>query len=263
VLVGEVYMDPLRLVRYYGTDGRGAHLPFNFALVTTRWEAAAIGAAVATYEGALPEGAWPNWVLGNHDQGRVATRIGAAQARVAAMLLLTLRGTPTIYYGDELGLPDADVPPERVVDVDGRDPERSPMPWTTAGPHAGFSTAEPWLPMVGDAGTWSVEAQRADPLSMLSLHRALLGLRRASPALHRGTWFAIDAPPGVVAYERVHGEDRVRVILNLTPTAVEVGLAPGEAWTGVLSTVDPLFAGRAVAGRYRVDADEGVIIRPA
>ena len=141
VLVGEVYMEPRRLVRYYGTEGRGAHLPFNFALVTLPWDARTIGAAVEAYEAALPANAWPNWVLGNHDQSRVATRLGAAQARVAAMLLLTLRGTPTLYYGDELGLPDATVPPERIVDVDGRDPERSPMPWTDSEPTAGFSAA--------------------------------------------------------------------------------------------------------------------------
>ena len=94
VLIGEVYMEPRRMVRYYGPGGRGAHLPFNTALVTLPWEAGAIRAAVEAYEAALPDGAWPNWVLGNHDQSRVATRLGAAQARVAAMLLLTLRGTP-------------------------------------------------------------------------------------------------------------------------------------------------------------------------
>ena len=135
-------------------------------------------------------------MLGNHDQSRVATRLGAAQARVAAMLLLTLRGTPTLYYGDELGLPDATVPPERIVDVDGRDPERSPMPWTGSDPNAGFSVGEPWLPMVDDAGSWSVEAQRADPASMLLLHRRLLALRRASPALHRGAWTPIAPAAG-------------------------------------------------------------------
>ena len=166
-------------------------------MITLPWDARRIAAAIEEYEAALPEGAWPSWVLGNHDQHRIATRVGAAQARVAAMLLLTLRGTPTIYYGDELGLADVAVPPERVVDVDGRDPQRSPMPWEP-GPHAGFSTAEPWLPMAPDAHTPNAAVQRADPTSMLSLHRRLLALRREEPALRVGTWAVAHAPDGVL-----------------------------------------------------------------
>ena len=264
VLVGEVYMEPRRLVRYYGTDGRGAHLPFNFALVTLPWDARTIGAAVEAYEAALPATAWPNWVLGNHDQSRVATRLGAPQARVAAMLLLTLRGTPTLYYGDELGLPDAVVPPERIVDVVGRDPERSPMPWTSDEPHAGFSAAVPWLPMVDDAGSWSVHAQRADPASMLALHRRLLAFRRASPALHRGAWTPIapaaGQPEGIVAFDRTHDGERIRVLLNLTADPVDVAI-PG-AWTVAVGT-DVARDGAALRDRLTLDGDEGLVLRPA
>jgi alpha-glucosidase len=264
VLVGEVYMEPRRLVRYYGAEGRGAHLPFNFALVTEPWTAEAIGAAVAVYEAALPANAWPNWVLGNHDQPRVATRLGAAQARVAAILLLTLRGTPTLYYGDELGLPDATVPPDRVVDVAGRDPERSPMPWSAGEPNAGFSTAEPWLPLVEDAAARSVEALRDDPGSILRLHRRLLELRRSSPALHAGTWIPI-APgtaqrDGLVAYDRTHGADRVRVLLNLTHAPLDVQL-PGR-WTVAVGT-DPAREGATLEGVVRLADDEGLVLRPA
>ena len=138
LFMAEVTAPIERLVRYYGAGGEGAHLPFNFHLIGVESTPAAIAALVERYEAALPEGAWPNWVLGNHDQPRVASRLGPGRARAAAMLLLTLRGTPTLYYGDELGLEDADVPPERVVDPDGRDPERSPMPWTGA-PGRGFT----------------------------------------------------------------------------------------------------------------------------
>ena len=264
VLVGEVYMEPRRVVRYYGAEGRGAHLPFNVALVTLPWDAGTIGAAISAYESALPADAWPNWVLGNHDQARVATRLGAAQARVAAMLLLTLRGTPTLYYGDELGLPDATVPPGRIVDVAGRDPERSPMPWSRSGPHAGFSAAEPWLPMVDDPASWSVEAQQADPASMLHLHRRLLALRRASPALHLGAWTAVAPadgwPSGLVAYDRVHGEERVRVLLNLTASLLEVALQ--GAWTVAVGT-DVAREGGAVEGSVTLAGDEGLVLRPA
>ena len=258
VLVGEVYMAPARLVRYYGAGGRGAHLPFNFALIVEPWDADAVTRAVAAYESALPPGAWPSWVLGNHDQSRIAARVGPAQARVAAMLLLTLRGTPTLYYGDELGLPDVAVPPGRVVDVAGRDPERSPMPWTRGGPHAGFSTAEPWLPMAGDPATWSVEAQRADEGSMLTLHRRLLALRRSEPALHAGAWSGVEAPDGVVAFDRAGDGTTFRVVLNLRdrPVAVPVG----GSWSVTLSThLDR--EDQPATGELLLRADEGLVLR--
>jgi alpha-glucosidase len=258
VLVGEVYMPPSRLVRYYGLDNRGAHLPFNFALVTLPWEAGAIRDAIATYEAALPAGAWPNWVLGNHDQSRVAARVGDAQARVAAMLLLTLRGTPTLYYGDELGLPDAVVPPDRVVDVAGRDPERSPMPWTRGHPNAGFTDGEPWLPLVDGAAALSVEAQLGDPASMLSLHRRLLAVRRATPALHAGSLELVDAPAGIVAFDRRHRGEHARILLNLTGTPVVV---PDDgAWTCLVGT-RPGREGAHLRGAITLAGDEGLVLR--
>ncbi len=138
LMIGELYLPLERLVRYYGVDNSGVHLPANFHLILTPWRASDIAALVETYEGLLPEGAWPNWVLGNHDRHRIASRIGPEQARVAAMLLLTLRGTPTVYYGDEIGMHDVPIPPEAAQDPWelnvpglglGRDPERTPMQW--------------------------------------------------------------------------------------------------------------------------------------
>src|SRR5206468_11368472 len=133
--------------------------PFNFHLLLLQdWQAAPLAALINTYDGALPPDGWPNWVLGNHDRPRIATRVGAAQARVAALLLLTLRGTPTIYMGEELGMTDTPIPPEAVRDSAelrepgkglGRDPERTPFPWTS-GPGAGFTTGTPWLPIGRD-----------------------------------------------------------------------------------------------------------------
>ena len=100
MMVGEIYLPVERLVAYYGADGRGAHLPFNFQFVIMpTWDARAIRRTVDVYEAALPQGAWPNWVLGNHDNQRIATKVGREQTRLAHMLLLTLRGTPTCYYG--------------------------------------------------------------------------------------------------------------------------------------------------------------------
>ncbi len=259
LLIGELYLPPERLARYYGEGGHGVQLPFNFALVLVPWEADAVAAAIAAYEAALPAGGWPSWVLGNHDQPRIATRVGAAQARVAAMLLLTLRGTPTLYYGDELGLADVEVPPERVVDVAGRDPQRSPMPWGP-GPNGGFSAVEPWLPMAPAAATASVAAQRADPASMLALHRRLLALRRAEPALQLGAWTAVNAPDGVLAFERGSGRAVLRVVLNLTDRTVE--LTAAGSWTVRLSTRLDRDGERAT-GALTLREDEGVILAPA
>src|SRR3954467_14829289 len=198
---------------YYGIERPGFHLPFNFHLIKSPWDPQVIAALIEQYEGALAGGAerWPNWVLGNHDRSRLASRLGPAQARVAAMLLLTLRGTPTIYQGEEIGMADVPIPPEWVQDPWerrvpglglGRDPVRTPMQWD-AGTGAGFTiAAEPWLPLAEDWRSVNVAAQKRDASSMLSLYRALLALRRAEPALSVGTYASIAAGvDDVLAYE--------------------------------------------------------------
>jgi alpha-glucosidase len=252
LFMAEVTVPIERLVRYYGADGDGAHLPFNFHLIGVEWTAEAIAALVERYEAALPEGAWPNWVLGNHDQPRVASRVGAGQARAAAMLLLTLRGTPTLYQGDELGMEDVEVPPERVVDPDGRDPERSPMPWTGA-PGRGFCPdgVEPWLPF-GDPAV-NVEAQEADPRSMLALHRRLLALRRSSGDLAEGAYETLVAGPAVLAYRRGSG----------TVVALNLGDEPASAAVRgeiVLTTGLDGREGERVEGSLTLCGGEGAVL---
>jgi len=253
LFMAEVTAPIERLVRYYGAEGEGAHLPFNFHLIFNDWSADAIASLIERYESALPEGAWPNWVLGNHDQSRVASRVGPGQARVAAMLLLTLRGTPTIYFGDELGMVDVEVPPERVVDPAGRDPERSPMPWTGE-PGRGFCAAgvEPWLPF-GDASL-NAAAQEADPRSMLALHRRLLALRRDSDDLAEGAYATLVAGPEVLAYRRGTG---TAVALNLTG-APAVAPVRGEI---VLTTELDGREGERVDGGLALRPGEGAILR--
>jgi alpha-glucosidase len=179
-------------------------------------------------------GGWPNWVLGNHDTPRVASRVGPAQARVAAMLLLTLPGTPILYQGDELGLADVPIPPgqerdpvARLLPGRGRDPERTPMPWD-AGPGAGFTTGRPWLPLGEANRSRQVAAQREDPASMLTLHRRLLRLRRAAPALATDAYDPLDTGGDVLAYLRTGpGGDRYLVVLNLGPARHDA-LVDGE-----------------------------------
>ena len=224
LLIGEIYLPLERLVTFYGGDA-GIHLPFNFALIFADWRAGALRDLIHRYESLLPPGGWPNWVLGNHDQPRIASRVGDAQARVAMMLLLTLRGTPTLYYGDEIGMRDVPIPPERIRDPwevnmpglgEGRDPCRTPMRWT-AGPNAGFCPpgVEPWLPMGGCAETVNVAVEERDPASMLSLTRALTALRRERAALRRGAYEAVEAQGEVLVVRRAAGDDRLMIALNL------------------------------------------------
>ncbi|KAB1073062.1 alpha-amylase family glycosyl hydrolase [Methylobacterium planeticum] len=266
VLIGEIYLPIERLVAYYGADLDAADLPFNFQLIQTPWRADAVAELVENYEAALPPGGWPNWVLGNHDQPRIAARIGAAQARIAAMLLLTLRGTPTLYYGDEIGLDHVVIPPERVQDPwernepgHGRDPERTPMQWEP-GPFAGFSTVESWLPLSADAAARNVDALCDVPDSILTLYRRLLGLRREHAALAIGGYRTVPTgPEAIFAYERTHEGTRIRVILNFGNAPQALALPEGSAWTVLLSSAAGRTGERA-AGQIPVAGAEGLIL---
>ncbi|HXG82168.1 MAG TPA: alpha-amylase family glycosyl hydrolase, partial [Sphingomicrobium sp.] len=260
LLVGEIVLPLDDLMTYYGRDRPGVHLPFNFQLVEAPWNARVIGQIIADYEAALPPGAWPNWVIASHDYPRIAAKLGEAQARVAAMLLLTLRGTPTLYQGDELGIGKVAIPPDKVRDPKelrepgiglGRDPSRTPMAWN-ASPHAGFSRAEPWLPLHEDWRTRNVEAQQADPGSMLSHYRQLLRLRRSEQALAIGSIRLTEGGEHVLAYERRHGDKRLHIALNLSATERRYDLPNGEFLLSTLGSAPP-------PGWLR--PDEGVILR--
>ncbi|MDO7842909.1 alpha-amylase family glycosyl hydrolase [Sphingomonas immobilis] len=259
VLVGEIFLPNDRHARWYGTPERPqVHLPFNFQLIENPWNAAVLRRVIADYEASLPSYGWPNWVMGSHDAARIAARIGEARARVAAMLLLTLRGTPTLYQGDELGIGEVAIPPDRIRDPQhfrqptlniGRDRSRTPMPWN-ATPFAGFSTVEPWLPLNGDWPARNVAAEERDPASMLAFYRRLLALRRAEEALALGDFALLSAPDGVLAYERSRGGRRLRVLLNLTSKEVTMEWQGAPLLSTLTSAPEP--------GKLR--ADEGVVI---
>ncbi|HEV8558819.1 MAG TPA: alpha-amylase family glycosyl hydrolase [Actinophytocola sp.] len=263
LLIAEVYAPVERLMRYY----LGAHLPSNMHLISVPYEADSIAALIARYEAALPPDAWPNWVLGNHDRSRIATRVGPAQARVAAMLLLTLRGTPILYYGDEIGLPDVPVPPDLVQDPFerrvpgigvGRDPARAPMRWSPA-PNAGFCPphATPWLP-VPDGAEWpNVHAQQDDPGSVLALYRDLIALRRCEPALSTGDFTLLGAEAGVLSYLRRNHDRTIMVGLNLTAAPRDLP-ATGTIMLGTR----PGRVGERLTGMVRLRANEGVLVIP-
>jgi alpha-glucosidase len=250
-------------VTYYGRDLRGAQLPFNFQLINAPWNDAALAAVITGYEAALPAGAWPNWVLGNHDNPRIASRVGTAQASVAALLLLTLRGTPMLYYGDELGMTDVPIPAAAAQDPAerrqpglglGRDPARTPMPWD-ASPNGGFTAGVPWLPL-GDHAARNVVSEIADSRSLLTLYRTLLALRRAESALTAGTIEAISAKDDVLRFERRLGTTCLSVALNLSDAPRSVNCASGAIR---LSThLDR--AGESVRGAFLLRPGEGIII---
>ena len=264
LLLGEIYLPIERLVTYYGPEGPAAHVPFNFQLIQLPWAATAIGVAVEAYERALPGGAAPAWVLGNHDKPRVARRLGTGQARVAAMLLLTLRGTPTIYNGDELGLVGVMRPASESLDPKGRtlpgfsrDAERTPMQWD-ASANAGFTTGGAWLPVQPDFARVNVAVERDDPRSMLSLHRQLLQLRRTDVALARGIYTSGRRHDCVMAFGREFAEQRRVVALNFSSDAQRVVLEGGAAGRVLLST--HLDRSDAVSGEVLLRPDEGVIV---
>jgi alpha-glucosidase len=280
--VGEVYLLDLRkLARYYGSGRDELHLAHNFVFLHQPWKPEAFRSVVDEYAALLPPDAWPSQFLGNHDHSRVASRYdeggnGQSRARVGAMMVLTLRGTPFLYYGEELGMVDAEIPPDRAVDVDGRDPERTPMQWD-ASPGAGFSLPSggprapgtgapppPWLPVAAGAGRVNVAVERADPTSMLSLYRRLIWYRKRSAALCWGGYRSLpEVPESLYAFVREAPEERLLVVLNFEGEPVrwpeDSGL--GDSARVELST-DPARRGGPVhLSELIIAPDEGVILR--
>ena len=277
MMVGEIYLPNKKLMAYYGSKFDECHLPFNFQLIDSPWNCQTVRRLVDQYEADLPPGAWPNWVLGNHDKHRLATRVGPDQARVANMLLLTLRGTPTCYYGDELGMANVPIPPEflqdppavnqpEIADVVGRDPARTPMQWD-ASPNAGFAAegVQTWLPLADDYRTRNVAVQSADPTSMLSYYRALTALRESSPALVVGDYKSVDTgKDDVFAYLRTAkaggGEQRYLVVLNFGGGTHRLDLSSLGKNADILLSTNMLSKGEVPLRRLYVSPNEGMIL---
>lgn len=278
MMVGEIYLPNAALMKYYGSaEMLECHLPFNFQLIRAKWDAVGVRKMVDDYELALPEGAWPNWVLGNHDQHRLATRVTPAQARVANMMLLTLRGTPTCYYGDELGMENVPIPADRVQDppavnqpdiahIVGRDPERTPMQWDDS-PNAGFSAADskrPWLPVAGNYRQVNVEAQMKDEKSFLNFFRRLLDYRKTSPALKTGTYRSLDArspdaQKNCFVYERKAEKEHLLVALNFSDQEQTVELPyTGKGKILISTTMDR--KGDVNLASFQLGPNEGCLV---
>lgn len=274
VSIGEIAysVSPRDIVGFYGTDERPElHLPFNFALLMLEWDAVTIRRFVDAYEAILPTGGWPNYVLGNHDRDRLFTRLGDAQGRVAALLLLTLRGTPFVYQGEELGMHDGYVSPEDFQDPQGknigisRDYSRTPFHWSP-GENAGFTIGKPWLPIAADYRTHNVETEMFDPTSTLNFYRHLIHLRRRHPALNSGSYHPLDTVDGCYAYLREQEQDRFLIALNFTDSDQEISISrvQGSTATSLLSThMDEERIDQAVdlKSPLRLRPNEGLLIR--
>lgn len=236
ILVGETYvLDLDQLIPFYGSGADELHLAFNFLFVHAPFEAAPLRAIVEAVEDKLPTQAWPVFTGSNHDAGRLVRRWADGdehKVRCALLMLIALRGTPFLYYGDEIGMPEVEIDPAQARDpvglrtgdpTRGRDGCRTPMQWS-AEPGAGFTPdgARPWLP-IGDAAARNVAAQREDPGSVLHLVRDLIALRRERDELRHGDYVTLPAPEGAWTWRRGAG---TAVALNLSDDAVTVdGLA--------------------------------------
>jgi alpha-glucosidase len=265
MLCGEVQGKTDRIGHFYGAEKPRLHLPLNFALLDTPWNALSLQAAIDAYYNALPHGAWPVWVIGGHDKQRIASKIGQAQTRVLAMLLMTLKGTPFFYMGDELGRERAPVPPGRVQDAFeklvpgfglGRDPERVPMRWDSS-PNGAFTSGTPWLPM-GDDRSCNVETQVADERSIVELYHRLIELRRKHPPLVEGDYRPLRSQNDVLSYGRVLGESSIFVGLNISnePRLWHCG-AGGER----LISTHPDSGRELVKPPVLLRANEGIVVQ--
>jgi alpha-glucosidase len=267
VLLGEVDTVGERIAHFYGKPDRlMLHLPLNYALLDSGWQAGALKKTIEGYLKLLPPHAWPDWIMGSHDKKRIADRIGDEQLRIAAMLLFTLPGTPIMYAGDEIGMLGARVAHDESLDpfehlVPGyglnRDPERSPMQWD-AGPQAGFSRAMPWIRLAPQHERRNVDVQREDEGSLLSLYRRLIGLRKAHPVLRDGGLEHAFARGELLGFQRRLGPQRLQVLLNLGDDTCERGL-PEESEGLVLST-DPQRQAAHASGTIRLQPHEGVVL---
>jgi alpha-glucosidase len=248
LLLGETSVDELEpLAEFYGNGDDELQLGFNFPFLETAFVAEDLRDIVERTEALLPTPAWPVWTGSNHDVSRLATRWAGgdpAKARLALLMLLTLRGTPVLYQGDEIGLQDAPITEQQLLDpvglrfwpaYKGRDPERTPMPWDDT-PNGGFTSGSttPWLP-VSDPATCNVADQREDPRSMLNFVRDLIALRRSTPDLAAGDYASCPSPEGTWVWRR---GAHTTVALNFSDSSIRVPVALQDARIAISTRPD-------------------------
>lgn len=227
-IVSEAYLSLEDMSRFYRFCETPVHAPFNFSLLYVPWRAQAFRESIDAYDASLKPQDIPTYVLGNHDNSRIASRRGRAQARVAALLLLTLRGTPFVYYGEELGMQDVGIAKKDLRDgfletsdgVFSRDPERTPMQWDDS-KHAGFTSSTPWLPVSKDFELVNVETEERDSHSMLNLYKTLIEFRNKSDGLLNGGYKSIPTnSPDVFGYLRESEKEKLLILANFSNVVV-------------------------------------------
>lgn len=268
-MVTESHIQLPEMIKMYQACDSKVHFPFNFNLMDLPWRAQAFKKFINTFDKSLGAEDWPNYVLGNHDLARLISRIGKSQARVAAMLLLTLRGTPFIYYGEEIGMKDVNTTSERIQDILekqipgknlGRDPERSPMQWSKH-PYGGFSKVEPWLPVAADYKTVNVESESAEPSSMLNLYRKLIHYRQKSSALIQGTYQSMDLEnEDIFAFVRDSKKEKVVVLLNFSNKQQKASLAIKNAKVICNTLLDKGFGSGVNLENLTLGPNEGYLV---
>jgi len=224
-MVSEAYLGLPQMMELYKVCDNSLHAPFNFNLISLPWSVAAFKEFIDEYEEKLGPNDWPNYTLGNHDRSRLATRLGQDRARLAAMMQFTLRGMPFVYYGDELGMEDVQMPADAVIDPwgknmpgfgVGRDPERTPMQWNS-NPNAGFSDSAPWLPVATDYKEKNVERESRDLNSMLSFYKELIHHRSNSHALLTGVYKPMESGNGhIFVFGRECASEKLMVAINFS-----------------------------------------------
>ncbi len=254
MMVGEVFSlppgDPRLSATYLGDGTDELHMAFDFSMMYRFWSSRQIYKCVSKWYSHIPENGWPCNVLSNHDQPRSITRFGGGndskkRARVAAALLLTLRGTPYIYYGEEIGMKNIKLRKKDIMDplgkhywplFSGRDPSRSPMQWSDE-VNAGFTRGNVWLPLCDDYKKTNVKTESGDNYSLLNFYRMLIKLRKENKALHMGTWQpVIKGHDGVIAYFREYENERLFVVLNFSAKWKKVNSHTRGQWKVLFST---------------------------
>ena len=282
--IGELFSRETELAARYARDH---HIVFDWSMMESPWTAEAFGASIDRRERAFGPKLWPTVALSNHDRERQATRLSAsvgrdrdpdhdAIAKAAAVLILTQRGSPFLYYGEEVGMVDVDIPRDEIVDPPAlragpdfpwydRSRCRTPMQWGT-GPGAGFTTGRPWLRLAPDAATRNVETQMRDPDSVLACYRRLLDFRRDSEPLRRGSMERLDAGvPDVLAWTRDAGGRRLLVLVSFVgePRTVDLGAVAGDGrWTARVGS-HRVPAEPDAGGRLSLRPDEAVVLEAA
>ncbi|MBI4359894.1 MAG: alpha-amylase [Candidatus Jacksonbacteria bacterium] len=268
-MVSEAYLGIPQMMELYHACDNSLHAPLNFNLMMLPWNAAEFKKFIDEYEEKLGPGDWPNYTLGNHDRSRLATRLGQSRARLAAMLQFTLRGTPFVYYGDELGMEDVKIPDERCFDPwgknvpgfnVGRDPERTPMQWN-ANANAGFTNGAPWLPVSPSYKEKNIESESRDPNSMLSFYKELIHHRTNSYALLTGAYKPMESGnESVFVFGRECASDKLLVAINFSDSVQTIILSVDG--TLLCNTHrGKCGGGKIQSEQLRFDPYEGLIVK--